>query len=411
MHEAAPGGRGRELVQLIAGQAFLHACMAGTRMAAPLLALREGYSALAVGVLLALFALTQVFLSLPAGRFADRHGLKRPVGLSVVVAALATGLAAAFPTFPVLCVTALATGGAAGAAAIALQRHAGRMAQGPTELRQVFSWLAIGPAFSNFIGPATAGLLIDHGGFRAAFLAMAAFALVTWVCVRTLHSDPVAVAAPPGAGRTTAWSLLRQPDLRRLLIINWLLSSAWDVHTFVVPVLGHERDLPASVIGFLLGAFAVAAMVVRVLLPMVAARVGEVRVIVVAMVAVAVLFAVYPFAGSALTMGLCSILLGLALGAVQPMIMSMLHQITPEHRHGEALGLRLMAINASSVLMPMLFGVAGSVLGVAGVFWAVGAVSALGTRLPLGIRLGAGQPAASVGDARPPGNDAGDQSS
>ena len=29
----------------------------------------------------------------------------------------------------------------------------------------------------------------------------------------------------------------------------------------------------------------------------------------------------------------------------------------------------------------------------------------------LGIRLGAGQPAASVGDARPPGNDAGDQSS
>lgn len=55
------------------------------------------------------------------------------------------------------------------------------------------------------------------------------------------------------------------------------------------------------------------------------------------------------------------------------MVMSLLHQITPEHRHGEALGLRLMAINASSVLMPMLFGTAGAVIGVAGVFWVVGA--------------------------------------
>ena len=46
----------------------------------------QGYSEAAVGVLLALFALTQVFLALPAGRYADRHGLKRPVGLSVVAA-------------------------------------------------------------------------------------------------------------------------------------------------------------------------------------------------------------------------------------------------------------------------------------------------------------------------------------
>jgi dipeptide/tripeptide permease len=65
-------------------------------------------------------------------------------------------------------------------------------------------------------------------------------------------------------------------------------------------------------------------------------------------------------------------LLGLALGSVQPMIMSTLHQITPEHRHGEALGLRLMAINASSVLMPVMFGTVGAVVGVSVVFWVAG---------------------------------------
>ena len=46
--------------------------MAGMRMATPLLALKQGFSAMAVGALLALFALTQVFLALPAGRYADR---------------------------------------------------------------------------------------------------------------------------------------------------------------------------------------------------------------------------------------------------------------------------------------------------------------------------------------------------
>ena len=45
------------------------------------------------------------------------------------------------------------------------------------------------------------------------------------------------------------------------------------------------------------------------------------------------------------------------------------------------LGLRLMAINASSVLMPMLFGTMGAVIGIAGVFWAAGAVVGAGSRV------------------------------
>jgi MFS-type transporter involved in bile tolerance (Atg22 family) len=85
-------------------------------------------------------------------------------------------------------------------------------------------------------------------------------------------------------------------------------------------------------------------------------------------------------------MGACSVLLGLVLGTVQPMIMSTLHQITPQHRQGEALGLRLMTINASSVLMPILFGTAGAVAGVGPVFWVVGAAVGLGARAAWRLR-------------------------
>lgn len=379
------GGLTRELARLITGHVFLHACMAGMRMAAPLLALREGYSEAAVGVLLALYALTQVFLALPAGRFADRHGLKRPVALSVAAATFGAGLAVAFPVFPVLCLSALLTGGATGAAVIALQRHVGRAAQTPTQLKQVFSWLAIGPAFSNFLGPFVAGLVIDHAGFRWAFFVMAALPLVAWAWIRRVHEAPLP-ERPARAASARAWDLVREPMFRRLLIVNWFLSSAWDVHTFVVPVLGHERGLSASVIGSILGAFAIAAAAVRVLLPMLAARLHEWALVAGAMVATALIYAVYPLMHTALTMGLCSVLLGLALGCVQPMIMSMLHQITPHHRQGEAVGMRLMVINASSVAMPMLFGAAGSVVGISAVFWTMAAMVGAGSRLALKLK-------------------------
>jgi MFS family permease len=379
------GGLSPELMRLIAGQVCLHASMAGTRMAAPLLALRAGYSEVAVGFLLALFALTQVFLALPAGRYADRHGLRRPFGFSVLAATLGTAVAVAFPVFPALCVAALLTGGATGAANIALQRHVGRAAEGATQLKQVFSWLAIGPAFSNFLGPFAVGLAIDYGGFRLAFLITTILPLVGWWWVRNVRELPP-VQAPPGSRPSPAWDLLRDAGFRRLLLVNWLLSSCWDVHTFVVPVLGHERGLSASVIGTILGAFAIAAAAIRVLMPVIASRLAEWAVITGAMVMTAVLFSLYPLMHSAVAMGLCSVLLGVALGTVQPMIMSTLHQITPGHRHGQAIGLRLMAINASSVSMPMLFGAAGAFIGIAGVFWVVGAAVAAGTSMAYRLR-------------------------
>jgi MFS-type transporter involved in bile tolerance (Atg22 family) len=116
-------------------------------------------------------------------------------------------------------------------------------------------------------------------------------------------------------------------------------------------------------------------------MPWLASRLRESVVITGAMLLTALMLAIYPLMYSAWAMGACSVLLGLALGSVQPMIMSTLHQITPSDRHGEALGLRLMSLNGSSVAMPMLFGTVGAAVGVSVVFWTVGTVVGLGSRL------------------------------
>jgi MFS family permease len=360
--------------------------MAGVRMAAPLLALRMGQGAAAVGMLLALFAIVQLFLAIPAGRYADRHGFRNPVAWCVGFSALGAGLAAAWPVFPVLCVSSMLCGGANGAAVITLQRHAGRLASDPVRLKQVFSWMAIAPSIANFVGPFMAGLAIDHaGGFRVCFSILALLALCSWLGIHYASDLPLDERRKDEA-QSSAWDMLGESRMRLLLLVNWLLSSCWDVHTFVLPVLGHERDISASVIGIILGLFAVAATVVRLFLPAIIAHVKEWAVITVAMVATAILFGVYPLMQSSWSMAVCSILLGFSLGGVQPMVMSMLHQITPPHRQGEALGLRMISVNVSSILTPLVFGTVGAAIGVASVFWVVGVMVAGGTRAAWRLR-------------------------
>ena len=371
--------RHQELVRLVAAQLGLHGCMAGLRMATPLLALQQGHSAAAVGLLLAFFSLAQIFLAIPAGRYADRHGLRRPVAVAAVAAPLGAGLAAAFPIFPVLCVAALLTGGAGGITIIALQRHVGRVAENPAQLRETFSFLAIGPSLSNFLGPMLAGLAIDHAGFPTSFLLLALLPVLGWLCIRNLREAAFAVTVREPA-RGQAWTLAREPQFRRLLIVNWLIATCWDVHTFVVPVIGHERAFSATTIGSILGAFAIAGALTRLLLPALARHLRE-WTVVGARVATAVLLGVYPLLASPLAMGACSALLGVALGCVQPMMMSTLHQITPEHRHGEALGLRMITIHAASVAMPLVFGAMGAVVSVAWLFWSVAATVGVGSQL------------------------------
>jgi MFS family permease len=370
------------LIRLICGQICLHAAMAGLRLAAPLWALNNGQSAAAAGVLVALFALSALFISLPAGRYADRHGLKKPFGICVAIAVVGASVAVAWPHFLTLALAALMMGGATSAAVIALQRHVGRSAHGAVELKQAFSWLSIGPALANFVGPFLAGVLIDLAGYRAAFAFCAALPILAWALVRQASGDAdAAEAAPHGEAGTSrrAWDLLQDASFRRLLLVNWFMSTCWDAHAFLVPVIGHERGYSASVIGTIFGAFAIAAASIRVLLPVLAHSLREWAVITVAMVMTAMLFVVYPLMPTALSMGVVSVFLGFTLGCVQPMIMSTLHQITPEDRHGEALGLRMMTINASSVGMPLILGALGATVGTSVLFWAIAALVGAGS--------------------------------
>ena len=389
---AAPARFGPVLLALIVGQIGLHATMAGVRMAAPLQALREGHSAWSVGVLMALYAAAPVLLSMPAGRLADRYGYHRPVrfaiGLSLFGALLAVGstYVGAAARFPLLCVSAVFVGSGANMGLIVIQRRAGQAVSTNTERMRMFSWLGIAPSLSNVVGPVAAGFMIDAGGFGAAYALMLTLPLITLLCTRLIPREAQTAVRAGAAAQQSSWTLLSAPGLKRLLVVNWVLSACWDVHMFAVPILGFERGFSGTTIGLIVGTFTLAVSGVRALIPLWAHRISEIALLRAAMVGTAIVFGLYPLAQTPWLMGGCAVLLGLTLGSVQPMIMSMLHQVTPAGRYGEAIAMRSMVMNASSTAMPLLFGAAGTALGAAALFWLVGGAVAAGAwvarRLP-----------------------------
>lgn len=390
--EPGQGISGRTLLALVVGQMGIHAAMAGLRLAAPLQTLREGYSAWSVGLLMALFAAAPVLLAMPSGRLADRYGYHRPVHLAVLlsvlgaVCAVGSTFVEGAPHFGLLCLSAMLCGSGANIGMLAIQRTAGLAARDGTERVRIFSWLGVAPSFANMVGPVALGFMIDGAGFAAAYALMFPLIALTLWSARQVPAMPRPAPVLTTGAKAGPWSLLAAPGMKRLMLANWLLSICWDVHAFAVPIIGHDRGFSASTIGLILGTFTLSVSLIRLVIPALAHRMEASAVIRWAMLGTGGVFALYPLAANPWQMGLCAVLLGITLGSTQPMVMSTLHHLTPDNRHGETLAFRSMAINLSSTLMPLFFGAMGVAVGASALFWAVGASVAGGSWAVRGLR-------------------------
>ena len=363
------------VIRLVIAQICVHGTMSGLRMAAPLLALRVGYDAMSVGLLLALFGVAQLFLALPIGRYADRHGSRKPIVMAASVSAISLLVLGIWPVFEVACFAAVMNGAAAGTAMISVQRHAGQLSTDHHEMKKIFSWIAVAPTLSNFFGPLLAGVLIDAFDFQITFLVLCGVPPIAVIALRGL-TEPAQRPRPAEDQlyRGSPFALLKSSALRRLLIVNLAISAGWDVLSFMLPLRGHDLGLSASAIGMVLASVAIAATASRLMMPWVFRRAHDMWIVYVSMVITGVLFCLVPLASSAIWLGYLAALLGAFLGSVQPLIMSVLHKMTPPQRQGEALGLRTMSIYLSSITIPILSGTIGAAVGTVAVFLLVGAV-------------------------------------
>jgi cyanate permease len=214
-----------------------------------------------------------------------------------------------------------------------------------------------------------AGFSIDHLGHLPTFLLLASFPviplLLLWFKPGFL---PPADKREASDGQRNALDLWRIPVLRNTFIASGIISSAWDLFQFYLPVYGYSIGLSASAIGTVLGVFALATFVIRIALPRLITMSHEAAILTYAIFVAAVAFVLFPFFRNAYALAAIAFLLGLGCGCGQPLSMSLIYALSPQGRVAESTGLRVTVNNFAHMVIPLVFGSVGTVFGFFPVF-------------------------------------------
>lgn len=349
----------------------LHIAFCGVRVTLSLFALSLQASPFTVGAILSLLAVLPTLFSVPAGRGIDRIGVRWPLLAGTTGVIGGTTLAFLVPRLELLFIVSCLVGSGFMLVYIAVNHLAGELGEAKDRPRN-FSVLALGFSTSGFLGPIIAGVAIDRIGHRGTFVLLGGFAGLTLVGLLVRRLDvPARHAGAPADATRRLRDLFRDRTLRYVFLATGVLSPAWDLFTFVVPIHGSHIGLSATEIGLILGAFGGAIFCVRLIVPWLLPRVSEWQMLVTAMLSAGVTYFVFPLVHGMPLLLTLAFILGLGLGGAQPMIMSLLYSKAPVGRGAEAVGVRTLIINGSQSGMPLLFGALGGALGMTPVFWAM----------------------------------------
>jgi MFS family permease len=355
-----------------------HIAFGGSRVVVSLFALESGATQMEVGMLMALYALCPMLFAIAIGRLADRVGPRLPMLLGSAGLGVALSLLAIWPAMAALYIAAFLLGSSFHFFFVTVTGIAGGLG-GAQHRSRNYALVSLGFSGAGFAGPLIAGFAIDYLGHIATFLILAAFTvipvLMLWLRPGFL---PGAAKAAGSAVTGGAMELWRAPRLRNTFIASGFISAGWDLFNFYMPVYGHGIGLSASVIGIILGVFALATFVIRAALPWLLRHADEAQILVYAIFVAAFAFILFPLVRNPYALCAVSFLLGLGVGCGQPMSMSLIYALAPAGRASEAAGLRVTVNNFTHLVIPLAFGTLGTAFGYAPVWLANSALLGVG---------------------------------
>ena len=346
----------------------MRSCYIGSKVVVSLLALELGASQVVIGVLASLYALVPLLLGVYSGRLADTIGMRIPLLVGAVLATAAMLCGFLWQQLEALLATAVLMGAAFVFYNVSIQNLTGAYGL-PENRARNFSMLTVAYSISSFIGPMIAGFAIDYASHSRAFLA---FALLTLFPIAVLTFFPRLTRVElqkPEKQEKRALDLLRDPPLRRLIIISGLMVASYELYGFYLPVYGHSIGLSASTIGVILATYATATFLTRFFLPLLLRRLRPDQLLSSFMLLAACAFLLLPFLRVAWMLMLVSFAIGLCTGVGQPLSMTLSYDRSPAGRTGEVTGLRLTFNNISRIVIPLVSGALGAAFGAAPVFW------------------------------------------
>ncbi len=335
-----------------------------------------------VGLVTAAFALLPLFLALPLGRRADRrHGVSLLVVGCAVQAVACLLLAAAGSPLTLGAASALLGLGHLGLA-LGVQAVVARESKDERH-DQHFGLLTAGVSLGQLVGPLAGGLLLGDRTGRAlvpatahAMLVAAAIAVAALVCalIAERGRDGSALAAGARAPGGRLVELLWTPGVPAGIFASIAVLSAADVLTAYLPVLGEQRGIGPSVVGGLLAIRALFSLTSRVGIGTLVRRVGRLRLITVSAAAAAAALVGMTYTHDVVALAVLCAVVGAGLGFGQPLSMTLVVQLVPEHTRATALALRLTGNRLGQVAAPAAAGAVAGSAGAGSVFWLLAAV-------------------------------------
>jgi predicted MFS family arabinose efflux permease len=365
-----PAGK-TNMYALVVLSIFTHAAFSGSRVTVSLYAIHLNTPTVAIGSLLSLYALLPMLLAVSAGRLTDRIGVRGPLIFAAASTSAGCVLPYLWPALGALYFAAALIGTGFMVFQLAVISATGSIGEASMRTRN-FSTLAMGLSTSSFFGPLIAGFTIDHAGYTQSFLILALFPLVTLAVLLSnkLHLPGPHAAAAHGANHRVM-DLLTNRALRNVFITSGMISMGWDLYSFMVPIYCARIGFSASMIGVVLASFAAATFFVRLMMRFIARHLHEWQVLASALAVAGASYFLFPLLENVYLLIALSFFLGLGLGSSQPMVMTLLHNTSPQGRVGEAVGVRTTVMNTSQTVMPLLLGAFGTAFGMLPVFWAM----------------------------------------
>ncbi len=359
---------------LFAFQYLSFSTMFAARVAYSLMALRLGANAFELGVLAAVFQTPSLLFSYTAGLLADRLRTRVILAASTVCGGLGIALAWAWPGMPALYIASVLCGFWSTFSVVVIQKAIGGMST-PDTLTRNYSNQGMFASLAGMTGPLLAGYAIEHVGYVNGLLVLLPLMLVLGIMLgvaRRAQGNSSQKAQDAQQGGT-----LNDPALRNILVISGMMQLAAELYPFYLPLYGYSIGLSASTIGIAISSAYVTAFAARALLPRLAGRFREERLLAGAAGLSMVAFALLPFAANAAALVAVSLLQGIGQSIAAPLVLILIYRGVPKERAGAAIGMRLTANSAMRVAGPPAFGALAGPLGLIGTIFLTSAVVGL----------------------------------
>ena len=311
-----------------------------------------GASAGVIGTMIALGFAIPLTLAVGVGRMVDAIGARHLVLSAFVLLTVAPFVALLAPSLTTLTVLVALVNVAHVGAIVASQREVARV--GVLRSRG-FGWYTTFVAVGQLLGPLAMGWSLEVWGFAGALGFASALATIGLVSGAAFaHTSPASASTSGHTARGVAAPAESSEISHRAPVMLSMVASAgvlftMGVHQTFFPLLLDDLGARPVMIGVILSARALAAIVVRPFLATVTRVVGSSGTVLAACLALAAFGIGAPaLAATELLALICSFAVGVGSGLAQPLSMVLVSDHTPSHRHGVMLGVR-MAVNYAAL--------------------------------------------------------------